>query len=144
MYATQSSRLGVPRHATVTPLRRRRRRPSTFASGFLLPSIVVCPLQERPVDATAVQRSNKREPSRANLTSGVFSVSRSRFSAKSASERRRREGDPRGIPRFFGERSRWTNGPSYFGDAFGSPRQTVRFRRMWTPVDKWKIGRAHV
>src|SRR3989449_10770217 len=94
MYATQSSRLGVPRHATVTPLRRRRRRPSTFASGFLLPSIVVCPLQERPVDATAVQRSNKREPSRANLTSGVISVSRSRFSAKSASERRGREGGP--------------------------------------------------
>src|SRR2546428_6485343 len=40
MYATQSSRFGVPRHATVTPLRRRRRRPSTFASGFRLPSIV--------------------------------------------------------------------------------------------------------
>src|SRR2546426_12316048 len=109
MYATQSSRLGVPRHATVTPLRRRRRRPSTFASGFLLPSIVLC-LQTRPVDATAVQRSNKREPLRANLTSGVISVSRSRFSAKSASERRGREEDPRGIPRFFGERSRWTHG----------------------------------
>src|SRR5262245_11362875 len=39
MSATQSSRLGVPRQATVTPLRRIRRRPSTFASGFR-PSIV--------------------------------------------------------------------------------------------------------
>src|SRR5215475_7293226 len=39
MYATQSSRFGVPRQATVTPLRRIRRRPSTFASGFR-PSIV--------------------------------------------------------------------------------------------------------
>src|SRR5207247_852996 len=43
MYATQSSRFGVPRQATVTPLSRIFRRPSTFASGFRLPSIVLAP-----------------------------------------------------------------------------------------------------
>src|SRR2546426_3688748 len=32
--ATQSSRLGVPRRAMVSPLNGIRRRPSTFASGF--------------------------------------------------------------------------------------------------------------
>src|SRR5215468_5871701 len=40
MYATQSSRLGVPRHTTVSPLRRMRFLPSTFASGFRLASIL--------------------------------------------------------------------------------------------------------
>jgi hypothetical protein len=39
MYATQSSRLGVPRHATVRPLSRIRFLPSIFASGFRLASI---------------------------------------------------------------------------------------------------------
>jgi hypothetical protein len=39
MYATQSSRFGVPRHATVSPLSRIRFLPSTFASGFRLASI---------------------------------------------------------------------------------------------------------
>src|SRR5215470_1887543 len=43
MYATQSSRLGVPRHTTVSPLSLMRFRPSTFASGFRLASILFIP-----------------------------------------------------------------------------------------------------
>jgi hypothetical protein len=39
IYATQSSRLGVPRQAMVSPLSGKRRRPSTFASGFRLASM---------------------------------------------------------------------------------------------------------
>src|SRR5436309_9897895 len=42
--ATQSSNSRVPRQAIVKPLRRIRRRPSTFANGFRLPSIRLGPL----------------------------------------------------------------------------------------------------
>src|SRR5512136_2360426 len=46
MYATQSSRLGVPRHATVRPLSRIRFLPSIFASGFRLASMRSSPLRQ--------------------------------------------------------------------------------------------------
>src|SRR2546427_12974266 len=61
MYATQSSRFGVPRHATVTPLKRRRRRPSTFASGFRLPSIVALPLMSLRWPLVTLRRSGETE-----------------------------------------------------------------------------------
>src|SRR2546422_1044558 len=92
MYATQSSRFGVPRHATVTPLKRRRRRPSTFASGFRLPSIVALPLMSLRWPLVTLRRSGETEGRLsdegrswlANLTSVVISVSRLRLSARNA------------------------------------------------------------
>src|SRR2546422_6933980 len=87
MYATQSSRFGVPRHATVTPLNRRRRRPSTFASGFRLPSIVALTSgYAAPVGVTE-EPLDERRSSLANLTSVAISVSRLRLSAKNARAR---------------------------------------------------------
>src|SRR5260370_18577041 len=46
MYATQSSRFGVPRHAIVSPLSRNRFRPSTFARGFRLACMIAVLHQE--------------------------------------------------------------------------------------------------
>src|SRR2546425_2016239 len=46
MQATESSRLGVARQATVRPLSRSRRRPSTFARCFLSACMRSIPLRE--------------------------------------------------------------------------------------------------
>src|SRR2546426_8840656 len=137
MYATQSSRLGVPRQATVTPLRRRRRRPSTFASGFLLPSIAFVPPEERTGRSDRGAALRWTGDIAANLTSALISVSRSRLPAKNACAPAAHEARPRGIRESLGVRSPWTNGPSYFDDALARARQTVRFGRLWIAVHKW-------
>src|SRR5215510_5138490 len=63
--------------------------------------------------------------------------SRSRLAARNATYTRRQDAEPRGIREFLGARPPWTNGPAYFSSAPARPRQTVRFRWLWTAVDKW-------
>src|SRR5216683_7708183 len=67
MYATQSSRFGVPRHAIVSPLSRNRFRPSTFARGFRLACMIAVLHQEvrvRGPKTSEGDRSVSREHSR--------------------------------------------------------------------------------
>src|SRR6266849_4925641 len=67
MYATQSSRFGVPLHAIVSPLRRNRFRPSTFARGFRLACMIAVLYQEvrvRGPKASEGDRGVSRETSR--------------------------------------------------------------------------------
>src|SRR5713226_8406299 len=67
MYATQSSRFGVPRHAIVSPLSRNRFRPSPFARGFRLACMIAVLHQEvrvRGPKTSGGDRSVSREHSR--------------------------------------------------------------------------------
>src|SRR5438445_4466445 len=138
MYATQSSRLGVPRQATVTPLMRRRRRPSTFASGFLLlPSIVLCTSRKRRSPCLRCDVGVDKEHGPPTLRAPRFQCQGLVCPRKGRARRARRESYPRGIRESSRVCSPWTNGPSYFGDALVSPHQIGRFCRLWIVVDKW-------
>src|SRR5713226_10116473 len=67
MYATQSSRFGVPCHAIVSPLSRNRFRPSTFARGFRLACMIAVLHQEvrvRGPKTSEGDRGVSREASR--------------------------------------------------------------------------------
>src|SRR5260370_37977311 len=75
MYATQSSRFGVPRHAIVRPLSRNRFRPSTFARGFRLTCMIAVLHQEvrvRGPKTSEGDRGVSREASR--KVSGLLGI----------------------------------------------------------------------
>src|SRR5713101_7072014 len=131
MYATQSSRLGVPRHATVSPLSRIRFLPSTFARGFRLASMLTVP------SASHVRASLSLRCSRGPQYEATQTMSRLRLAAPDAGFRAFLAAHTRDCCLLFGRSQRWTAGASYFRYVPAEPHQTVQFLVLWMPVDKW-------